>query len=273
MINLKELKIDEKLIGELVNLGYFLPQLDSIKSEKEIEGIRKSGKLTKRILDMVAERIKPGITTNEINQWVHEYTIQNGGYPAPLNYQGYPKSVCTSINNVVCHGIPEDRELLEGDIINVDVTTILEGYYSDASRMFTIGKVSKEAEALINITRECLNLGIQEVKAYRSLNVIGNVIERYANNHGFSVVRDYCGHGIGTEFHEEPQVDHYIRRDKGLIMLPGMVFTIEPMLNVGRYRCRTLSDGWTVVTADGSLSAQWEHTIVVRENGYEILTD
>lgn len=261
-----------EIIMDLERQGYFIPPFYTIKTREQIEGIRKSGKLTKKILDIVEERIKPGVTTNEVNQWVQDYTVEHGGYPAPLNYEGYPKSVCISINDVVCHGIPDDTVLKEGDIVNVDVSTILDGYYSDASRMFMIGKVSHEAEKLVKVTKECLNLGIRQVKAFNSFNAIGNTIEDYANNNGFSVVREYCGHGVGIEFHEEPQVDHYRRRDKGLIMLPGMVFTIEPMVNAGKFRCKTLSDGWTVLTADGSLSAQWEHTVVVTEKGCEILT-
>lgn len=264
--------LDKKRIEELLNMGYFIPPCYLIKSRDEIEGIRKSGRLTKEVLDIVGERIKEGVTTNEIDRWVYDYTIEHGGYPAPLNYEGFPKSVCTSINEVICHGIPDDTVLKEGDIINVDVSTILDGYYSDASRMFIIGSISKEALQLVNASKECLSIGMGQVKAYNSFNLIGNAIEKHAKSNGFSVVRDYCGHGVGIEFHEEPQVDHYAKRDKGLIMLPGMVFTIEPMINAGKFRCKTLSNGWTVVTADGSLSAQWEHTIAVTENGFDILT-
>lgn len=264
--------LDKKRIEELLNMGYFIPPCYLIKSRDEIEGIRKSGRLTKEVLDIVGERIKEGVTTNEIDRWVYDYTIEHGGYPAPLNYEGFPKSVCTSINEVICHGIPDDTVLKEGDIINIDVSTILDGYYSDASRMFIIGSISKEALQLVNASKECLSIGMGQVKAYNSFNLIGNAIEKHAKSNGFSVVRDYCGHGVGIEFHEEPQVDHYAKRDKGLIMLPGMVFTIEPMINAGKFRCKTLSNGWTVVTADGSLSAQWEHTIAVTENGFDILT-
>lgn len=263
---------DKKKLEELENMGYFIPPSYLVKSHDEIEGIRKSGKLTKEVLDIVGEKIKEGVTTNEIDRWVYDYTIEHGGYPAPLNYEGFPKSVCTSINEVICHGIPDDTVLKEGDIINVDVSTILDGYYSDASRMFIIGSISKEALKLVNTSKECLNIGIKQVKAYNSFNLIGNAIEKHAISNGFSVVRDYCGHGVGLEFHEEPQVDHYAKRDKGLIMLPGMVFTIEPMINAGKFRCKTLSNGWTVVTADGSLSSQWEHSIAVTENGFDILT-
>ncbi len=265
---------EDELLMELENQGYFAPPRDVFKTEEQIEGIRKSGKLTKRILDMVEERIKIGVSTNEINTWVHEYTVQNGGIPAPLNYEGFTKSVCVSRNNVICHGIPNDEEKLQdGDIVNVDVTTILDGYYSDASRMYIIGNAADNAVKLVNVARECMNLGINEVKAYKDMNSIGNVIEDHANKNGFSVVRALCGHGVGVEFHEEPQVDHYRKKEKGLIMIPGMVFTIEPMINEGSYECSFLDDGWTVVTKDRKLSAQWEHTIVVTKDGYELLTD
>ena len=265
---------EDEMLRDFEDQGYFAPPKDVFKTEEQIEGIRKSGKLTKRILDMVEERIKAGVSTNEINTWVHEYTIQNGGIPAPLNYEGFTKSVCTSINNVICHGIPNDHEILkDGDIINIDVTTILDGYFSDASRMFIIGNASEKAVKLVNVAKECLYLGIREVKPYKDLNAIGDVIEDYANSMGFSVVRDLCGHGVGVEIHEEPQVDHYRKNEKGLIMIPGMVFTIEPMINEGSYECNFLDDGWTVLTKDGGLSAQWEHTMCVTKDGVEILTD
>jgi methionyl aminopeptidase len=265
---------EDEILENLENEGYFIPPMDVVKTPEQIEGIRRSGKLTKEILDMVGERIQTGISTNEINDWVHNYTIERGALPAPLNYQGYPKSTCTSINNVICHGIPCDDEILkDGDIINVDVTTILDGYYADASRMFIIGNASEKAVKLVNVAKECMYAGISQVKPYQSMNQIGNTIEDIANKNGFSVVRDLCGHGVGLEFHEEPQVDHYRRKDKGLIMIPGMVFTIEPMINEGSYKCDVLEDGWTVVTKDDSLSAQWEHTIVVTKTGVELLTD
>jgi methionyl aminopeptidase len=251
--------------------GYTLPPRGVIKTSEQIEGIRKSGELTKRILDMVAERIKPGVTTNEINQWVHDYTVQNGAYPAPLNYSGFPKSVCTSINNVICHGIPDETTLKEGMIINVDVTSILEGYYSDASRMFMIGQASDTARKLVEVAKECMYLGIEQVRPYTDLNNIGRVIEEHANKNGFSVVREFGGHGHGLQFHEFPHVDHFSKKDKGVLLLPNMVLTIEPMINEGSYECNILEDEWTVITKDGSLSAQWEHTIRVTEDGYEIL--
>lgn len=253
--------------------GYIIPHTKMIKNEQQIEGIRKSGVITKKVLDMVEERIKAGVTTNEINEWVHEYTVQNGAYPAPLNYLGFPKSVCTSINNVICHGIPDDTVLKEGDIVNIDVTSILDGYYSDASRMMIIGEAAENAVKLVKVAKECLYAGIEQVKPYASLNNTGNAIEELANKNGYSVVRDLGGHGIGVKFHEEPHIDHFKKNGKGLLMVSGMVFTIEPMINEGTYECNFLSDDWTVVTKDGLLSAQWEHTVVVTDNGVELLTD
>jgi methionyl aminopeptidase len=244
-----------------------------IKTEEQVEGIRKSGQLARRILDMLEERIKAGITTNQIDQWVYEYTIQHGAYPATLDVKGFHKSCCTSVNHVVCHGIPDGRTVLkDGDILNVDVTCILNGYYGDTSRMYIIGEASPEALKLIRVTKECLYLGIKEVKPFNTIGDIGYVIQRYAESHGFSVVRELCGHGTGLAFWEEPQVPHYGRRKRGVVLMPNMVFTIEPMINAGRRECKTLSDGWTVVTADGSLSAQWEHTVRVTETGVDILT-
>lgn len=251
--------------------GYTLPPSGVVKTQEQIEGIRKSGKLTKEILDKVGDIVKAGVTTNEINRWVHDYTVKNGGIPAPLNYNGFPKSVCTSINDVICHGIPDETILKDGDIINIDVTTILDGYYSDASRMFIIGNASAKANKLVEVAKECLYLGLEQVKPYTSLNNVGRAVEEHAKKNGFSIVRDYGGHGIGVGFHEFPHVDHYARKDKGVLLLPNMVFTIEPMVNEGKYECEILDDDWTVVTKDGSLSAQWEHTIRVTEDGYEIL--
>lgn len=251
--------------------GFIIPPLDIIKTPEQIEGIRKSGKITNEILNIVGERIKEGVTTNEIDNWVSEYTIKSGGIAAPLNYFGFTKSVCTSINNVICHGIPEDRPLKNGDIINVDVSTILNGYYSDASRMFIVGEASENAVKLVEAAKEALYIGINAVKPYGDLNDIGRAIESYCNKLGYSVVRDLGGHGVGLKFHEEPHVDHFAKPGKGVLLLPGMVFTIEPMINEGGYECVTLEDGWTVITKDGSLSAQWEHTIVVTEDGVEIL--
>ncbi|MEC7165092.1 MAG: type I methionyl aminopeptidase, partial [SAR324 cluster bacterium] len=222
-------------------------------------------------------RIGPGITTEQINDWVHEETLANNAYPAPLNYRGksavgFPKSVCTSVNNVICHGIPGNEVLKEGDIINVDVTSILDGYYGDASRMFLIGDVSEEAKNLVDITQQCLQIGIQQVKPGKTTGDIGHAIQTHAEGLGYSVVRDFAGHGVGIEFHEEPQILHYGKPNTGALLQPNMVFTIEPMINIGRPECKLLRDGWTAVTQDGSLSAQWEHTIRVTSNGSEILT-
>ncbi len=244
-----------------------------IKTEAQIAGIRKSCHLTRDILDAITPRIRPGITTEQINTWVHEMTLAHGAIPAPLNYRGYPKSVCTSINEVICHGIPSpDRVLREGDILNIDVTTILDGYYGDSSRMFLIGEVAAEARKLVQVTRECMELGIAQVKPGHRLGDVGHAIQRHAESHGYSVVRAFVGHGTGIYFHEAPDVMHYGVPHTGVELVPGMTFTIEPMINVGTYQIKTLSDGWTAITADGSLSAQWEHTVLVTPDGVEILT-
>ena len=251
-----------------------------IKNEEQIEGIRKSSQLTKKLLDMVEDRISEGVTTNEINHWVHSETLANGAIPAPLNYghgtgrrrMPFPKSICTSPNNVICHGIPNNQVLNNGDIINVDITSILDGYYGDASRMFIIGDVPEETKKLVEVTRECLKLGIEQVLPSKRLGDIGHVIQNHAEKNGFSVVRDFAGHGVGIEFHEAPQILHYGQPGRGEMLRENMVFTIEPMINMGSYECRILGDGWTAVTADGSLSAQWEHTLLVTNTGAEILT-
>ena len=258
----------------------FSDRLIYIKNEEQIEGIRKSSQLTKKLLDMVEDRIAEGVTTNEIDQWVHSETLANGAIPAPLNYghgkgrrrMPFPKSICTSPNNVICHGIPNKQALSNGDILNVDITCILDGYFGDASRMFIIGDVPEETRKLVEVTRECLNLGIEQVFPSKRLGDIGHAIQNHAEKNGFSVVRDFAGHGVGLEFHEAPQVLHYGQPGKGEMLRENMVFTIEPMINMGSYECRILGDGWTAVTADGSLSAQWEHTLLVTDSGAEILT-
>lgn len=266
------LQQDEKL-STLENEGLIVPPREIIKTEEQIEGIRKSCKVTKKVLDMVAEKIKEGITTEDINTWVHEYTLKLGAIPAPLNYMGYPKSVCISINEVVCHGIPsKDRVLKNGDIVNVDVTSILDGYYGDASRMFVIGEGAPNAVKLVKVAEECLYKGIEQVKPFATIGDIGYAIQTYAESNGYSVVREYGGHGLGTNFHEEPFVDHCGEKHTGMILVPGMTFTIEPMINEGTYKCKLLDDGWTAVTADGKLTAQWEHTLVVTKDGVEVLT-
>lgn len=251
-----------------------------IKTEKQIEGIRKSSQLTKMLLDMVEERIGEGVTSNEIDGWVYRETLANGAIPAPLNYghgQGrqrmpFPKSVCSSPNNVICHGIPNNHALQSGDIVNIDVTCDLDGYFGDASRMFIIGDVPDRTRELVEVTRECLELGIEQVYPSNTLGDIGHVIQQHAEKHGFSVVRDFAGHGVGVEFHEAPQVLHYGQPGTGVTIQENMIFTIEPMINMGSYECRVLGDGWTAVTVDGELSAQWEHTLLVTESGVEVLT-
>lgn len=243
-----------------------------IKTEEQIEGIRRSSQLTSEILDMLEERIAPGVTTGEIDTWVHEYTLAHGATPAPLNYRGFPRSVCTSINEVVCHGIPGERVLEKGDILNVDVTSILDGYYGDSSRMFLIGDVSEEALRLVRTTRACLYAAIDAVRPGMRLGDLGHAIQQQAESAGYSVVRAFVGHGTGVEFHEPPDVRHYGQPGTGQLLREGMVFTIEPMINVGTHQVKVLDDGWTAITADKELSAQWEHTLLVTETGVEILT-
>jgi methionyl aminopeptidase len=243
-----------------------------LKSEEQIEGIRRAGQLTREILDMLGPRIVPGITTQQIDDWVHTYTLDHGATPATLNYRGYPKSCCTSINEVICHGIPGPRVLGEGDILNVDITSLLDGYFGDASRMWLLGEVSDEARRLSEVTRACLERGIAQVKPDNRLGDIGHAIQAHAEAHGFSVVRRFVGHGIGVRFHEPPDVFHYGRKGTGVRLVPNMVFTIEPMINAGGHELHILEDNWTAVTDDGSLSAQWEHTVRVTEEGVEVLT-
>jgi methionyl aminopeptidase len=243
-----------------------------LKENKDIIGIKKAGRLAVDLLNHVEENIKPGITTNYINSLVEEFTKKNNAVSAPLNYNGFPKSVCTSINNVICHGIPDDTVLHDGDIVNVDVTPILEGYYADASKTFFIGSPSKDAKKLVSVTRECLHRGILMVKPKNRVGDIGYAIQRYAESQGCSVVREYVGHGVGLDFHEAPQIPHFGRKGNGIPLVPGMVFTIEPMINLGKHNLHVLSDNWTVVTDDGSLSAQFEQTVLVTNNGFEILT-
>lgn len=243
-----------------------------IKSEKELQGVRAACRLAATTLDETAQIIAEGITTEEIDHFVHNYTIKRGGKPAPLNYRGYPKSICTSINEVICHGIPGKRKLKNGDIINIDITTILNGWHGDVSAMFYVGAPSAIAKSLVETTRECLRLGIAEVRPGARLGDIGAAIQRHAESNGFSVVRDFVGHGIGRGFHEDPQVPHYGSQGRGMRLVKGMVFTIEPMINQGVWQARILDDAWTAVTADGKLSAQFEHTVAVTESGVEVLT-
>jgi methionyl aminopeptidase len=243
-----------------------------VKGPADVEAIRRAGRLVVETLELVAPRIAPGITTEAINTWVHEFTVQNGALPAPLNYRGYPKSVCVSVNEVICHGIPGERLLEEGDIVNVDVTTILEGYYADASRTFFVGAPGPEARKIVAVARECLRRGMAAVKAGGVVGDIGWAIQAYAESQGCSVVREFVGHGVGFDFHEPPQVPHFGRKGTGLKLIPGMVFTIEPMINLGRKELRILQDDWTAVTRDGSLSAQFEQTLLVTPAGCESLT-
>ena len=245
-----------------------------LKTKNEIKKVHAASKLTAHILDQVNTIIKPGITTNEINTFVHEMTIRNDAIPAPLNYHGFPKSVCTSINNVICHGIPNDLPLTDGDIINVDVTCIVDGYYGDSSRMYYVGNnIDDTSKKLVSTTYDCLYKGIQQAKPGNTTGDIGYAIQEYAEKNGFSVVREYGGHGIGSQFHEDPHIHHFGSPGTGIILEPNMVFTIEPMINEGEPYCQLLDDKWTVVTKDGSLSAQWEHTIAITDDEPLILTN
>ncbi len=245
-----------------------------IKTPEEIEKMRVAGKLAASVLDMIGPHVQAGVTTDELNTICHRYITEDlQAIPAPLNYKGFPKSICTSINHVVCHGIPNDRALKDGDIINIDITVIKDEYHGDTSKMFFVGKPSILAERLCRITRECMILGIQQVKPGAQLGDIGYAIQQHAEKNHYSVVREFCGHGIGKIFHEpEPQVLHYGTRGTGMILVPGMTFTIEPMINAGKAGTKILPDRWTAVTKDRSLSAQWEHTLLVTDTGYEILT-
>lgn len=244
-----------------------------IKSSKEIAKMRIAGKLAASVLDMIKPFVHPGITTNELNDICHQHITRSlQAIPAPLNYNGFPKSICTSVNHQVCHGIPSDKKLKTGDIINIDVTVIKDQYHGDTSRMYPVGKVSILANRLCRISKECMEKGIELVKPGIRLGDIGHVIQMHAEINNFSVVRAFCGHGIGLQFHEPPSVLHYGLPGTGMVIEEGMVFTIEPMINAGKYPVRLLSDGWTVVTKDHSLSAQWEHTILVTKDGFEILT-
>jgi methionyl aminopeptidase len=247
-----------------------------IMSSRDLERMRAACKLAADTLVIVGEHLRAGMTTDDINTLVHDYTLARGAIPSPLNYHGFPKSVCTSVNEVVCHGIPGSRVLKDGDIINVDVTSYLpakDGFHGDTSATFYIGEPSPEAKKVVEVARYCLELGIAQVKDGARLGDIGAAIQEYAQAQGCSVVRDYVGHGIGRKFHTEPQVPHYGTRGAGKRIKAGMVFTIEPMINLGRLECEVLKDGWTVLTADRSLSAQFEHTIVVTQNGAEVLTE
>lgn len=236
------------------------------------DGMRKAGKLASQVLDYITPFIKVGVSTEEIDKLCHDFIIQNGATPAPLGYHGYPKSVCTSINHVVCHGIPSDRRLQIGDIMNLDVTVNLNGWHGDTSRMFAIGKIGLRAEKLINVTYEAMMRGIEIVKPGACIGDIGYAIQSFVEKNGFSVVRDFCGHGVGSEMHMAPSVPHFGKQGEGIELKEGMFFTIEPMINAGKYHTKVLADGWTAVTKDKSLSAQFEHSLGVTKTGYEIFT-
>jgi methionyl aminopeptidase len=243
-----------------------------LKGQADIEGISKAGRLALDTLDLVEPQIRPGTITDEINSLVHEFTVKNGAIPAPLNYRGFPKSVCISINDVICHGIPGERVLNEGDIVNVDVTPILNGYYADVSKTFFVGTPGNDAQKIVKVARESLRRCMDVIRPGKTIGDMGWAIQSYAEGEGCSAVREFTGHGVGFEFHEPPQVPHYGRKGDGIVLVPGMVLTIEPMINLGKSRLRILEDNWTAVTADGSLSAQFEQTILVTENGFESLT-
>jgi methionyl aminopeptidase len=243
-----------------------------VKTPADIEAIRRAGRLVVATLELVAPRLRPGLATDEINTWVHEFTLQNGAVPAPLNYRGYPKSVCVSVNEVICHGIPGSRVLQDGDIVNVDVTSILDGYYADANKTYFVGSPGPDARKIVAVARECLRRGMAMVAPGNTVGDIGWAIQSYAEAQGCSVVREFVGHGVGLDFHESPQIPHFGQQGTGIALIPGMVFTIEPMINLGRKELRILDDDWTAVTRDGSLSAQFEQTVLVTETGCESLT-
>ena len=251
---------------------YFQKHRIRLKAPGDIEGIRRAGRLALETLDLAEEAIRPGITTEEINTLVHEFTIKKGATPAPLNYKGFPKSVCVSANEVICHGIPGKRVLKEGDIVNVDVTPILNGYHADTSKTFFVGTPAGDAKKIVRVARECLTRGMVVVRPGNTVGDIGWAIQTYAEGQGCSVVREFVGHGVGFEFHEPPQIPHYGQKGEGIVLVPGMVFTVEPMINLGRKDLRVLEDKWTAVTVDGSLSAQFEQTILVTKDGVESLT-
>lgn len=245
----------------------------TIKTADEIARMRVVGRLAAEVLEMIAPHVKAGITTDELDRICHDYIVNvQQAIPAPLNYHGFPKSICTSVNHVVCHGIPGDRPLKNGDIVNLDITVIKDGYHGDTSMMFCVGEPSVMARRVVEIAHECLRIGIRLVKPGATLGDIGHAIQQHAEKNNCSIVREYCGHGIGRDFHEEPQVLHYGTPGTGLVLEPGMTFTIEPMVNAGKRQISLMKDGWTVVTKDRSLSAQWEHTLLVTESGVEVLT-
>ncbi|MBR3839882.1 MAG: type I methionyl aminopeptidase [Erysipelotrichales bacterium] len=262
-----------KRIAELKAEGKIVPPMSLIKTPEQIEAIKKSAEINTALLDFITPYMKEGVTTGEIDRLVYKFTTEHGAIPAPLNYGGYPKSVCVSINEVVCHGIPGERIMRSGDIVNVDVSTIYNGYFSDASRMFCIGEVPPAKKKLVEVCQEALELGLQEVKPWGHVGDIGAAIEAYATKHRYSVVRDFCGHGVGLQFHEDPNILHYGKRNTGMVMVPGMIFTIEPMINMGKSGVViSKKDGWTATTVDKKPSAQWELMVLVTDDGYEVLS-
>ncbi len=245
----------------------------TFKTEEELQKMRVAGKLAAEVLEMIGPFVQIGVTTDELNQRCHDYIVNHQqAIPAPLNYNGFPKSICTSVNHVVCHGIPNEKRLKNGDIVNIDVTVLKDGYHGDTSKMFFVGELQPFAKKLVEVTQACLYEGIRLVKPGVHLGDIGYAIQKMAESQRYSIVREYCGHGIGRVFHEDPQVLHYGKKGTGALLKPGMCFTIEPMLNMGQRQVKVLGDGWTVVTKDHKLSAQWEHTLAVTETGYEVFT-
>lgn len=269
-----ELSAIEQKMQSFKSKGFHVPSRKLLKTPEQIEGIRRSAAINTAVLDLVAEQIHEGMTTEEIDKLVYNYTVAHGAIPAPLNFEGFPKSVCTSVNDEVCHGIPSEQVVLRrGDIVNVDVSTILDGYFSDASRMFMIGEVSPEAKRLVEVAHECLELGLEAAKPWGCLGDVGAAVQKHAEKNGYSVVREFGGHGVGLKFHEEPFVSHVGRPGTGMLLVPGMVFTIEPMINLGKRRIYIDEEnGWTVLTDDEKLSAQWEYTVLITETGTEVLT-
>jgi len=244
----------------------------TIKVDDEIEAMRRAGRLAAEVLLMIEPFIQPGVTTNELNDRCHDYIVEHGAIPAPLNYRGFPKSICTSVNEEICHGIPSDRKLRNGDMVNLDITTIVDGFHGDTNQTFFVGSPRKKAKKLADTTREALQKAIAVVRPGARLGDIGATIQQYVEPKGYSVVREFCGHGIGRRFHEDPQVLHFGKFGQGMVLEKGMTFTIEPMINMGKADLKILEDNWTAVTKDGQLSAQYEHTILVTENGHEVLT-
>lgn len=268
-------EMDKKILS-FQNRGFLVPTRELIKTPEQIEGIRRSGVINTGVLDLVASEIKAGMSTAQIDKLVYDYTLDHHATPACLGYEGFPKSCCTSINEVVCHGIPSEDEILEeGDIINVDCTTILDGYYADASRMFIIGETTPEKKRLVDVALECLQVGAEACKPYSFVGDQAAAITKHAHKNGYTVVRDLCGHGVGNEFHEEPDMEHYGKKGTGMLLVPGMVFTIEPMINMGTWEVFVDADDpyeWEVISGDELPSAQWEHTLLMTEHGVEILT-